>query len=654
METGRNAPVAHLTGSRSLDWARIDPAPIGTWTLAYALVLYLGLKGGGYDLIPRGEIGIAAWWLLAGGVLVGAFPLSRIEWPAWIGLGLLSALLLWTALGVSWSGSAERSLIEVGRVATYLAFFGLAVSLQRRGSLRLIVGAVGTAIATVAVLALLSRLQPNLSIFPVNRTAEFLPVRNRLSYPVNYWNGLADLLALGVPLLLAASGSARTILQRSAAAALVPALALTTYLTLSRGGSVALLAGVAVYLILMRGRLTTIATVAATGLGGAILVAAASQRDALQSGAAAGLALPQGNEMLAMTLVVCSGVGLIQAAMSLAERHATRPAWLRPSRAQIRGGLAAVGVAAVIFAGVARLPSEASDRWQEFKSPEGTTNAATRFESFSGNGRYQWWGSALDASSTAPLFGIGAGTFEFWWSQHGSIPGFIRDAHSLYLETLAELGIVGLVLIAAFLIWVLGYGTWSAGRAERSRRAEVAGTTAAIAAFCVSAGVDWVWELAVIPAATLLLSGALLTRGSRPAPSGAAFPAWGRIAVALAAIVSIVVVAVPLASTSAVRLSQGSAAAGDLSQAVSEAKSASEVEPFAATPRLQAALLLERQGNLAAAAREARAAATRESANWRIWTTLSRIEAKRGHAAASVAAYRRARRLNPRSPLFAR
>ena len=152
--------------------------------------------------------------------------------------------------------------------------------------------------------------------------------------------------------------------------------------------------------------------------------------------------------MLAMALVVCSGVGLIQAAISLAERHATRPAWLRPSRDADPGRTRSVGVAIVILAGVAGLPGEASDRWQEFKSPEGTTNATTRFESFSGNGRYQWWGSAIDANSTAPLVGIGPGTFEFWWSQHGSIPGFIRDAHSLYLETLAELGIVGLALIS--------------------------------------------------------------------------------------------------------------------------------------------------------------------------------------------------------------
>ena len=35
--------------------------------------------------------------------------------------------------------------------------------------------------------------------------------------------------------------------------------------------------------------------------------------------------------------------------------------------------------------------------------------------------------------------GIGPGTFEFWWSRNGIYPGgFVRDAHSLYMETLAK------------------------------------------------------------------------------------------------------------------------------------------------------------------------------------------------------------------------
>ena len=38
--------------------------------------------------------------------------------------------------------------------------------------------------------------------------------------------------------------------------------------------------------------------------------------------------------------------------------------------------------------------------------------------------------------------------------------------------------------------------------------------------------------------------------------------------------------------------------------------------------------------------------------NWSNWLTLSRLEAEDGHARASLRAYRQARALNPRSPIF--
>ena len=64
--------------------------------------------------------------------------------------------------------------------------------------------------------------------------------------------------------------------------------------------------------------------------------------------------------------------------------------------------------------------------------------------------------------------------------------------------------------------------------------------------------------------------------------------------------------------------------------------------------------MLELQGNLDAAATAARAATEDEPTNWRTWLVLSRIETYRGESAAGVVAYREARDLNPRSPLFDR
>ena len=62
--------------------------------------------------------------------------------------------------------------------------------------------------------------------------------------------------------------------------------------------------------------------------------------------------------------------------------------------------------------------------------------------------------------------------------------------------------------------------------------------------------------------------------------------------------------------------------------------------------------MLELRGDFDGAAAAARAATADEPTNWRTWLVLSRIEAYRGDAQASVAAYREAESLNPRSTLF--
>ena len=151
----------------------------------------------------------------------------------------------------------------------------------------------------------------------------------------------------------------------------------------------------------------------------------------------------------------------------------------------------------------------------------------------------------------------------------------------------------------------------------------------------------------------LLLAGVLITAagardGGRPCLGSRCRSApgspWSRSA-------AIIAIAIPLSSSTMIRQSQEDAQ-GDLPAALGDAETAVSVEPFAAEPRLQEALVHEELGELGPAAAAAQAATRRESTDWRTWLVLSRLEARRGNAAASVAAYRRARSLNPRSPLF--
>lgn len=655
-----------LARSRGLT-AHLDPPAIAAWSLAFAVVAYLALSNGGYDTIVRSQIGVAVWWIVLLGALAGILP-ARIGAAGWAAIGLLAGFALWTGLATGWSESAERSTIELGRVAAYLGVLVLAVALQGRTAARHTINGLACAIGLVTLLAVLSRLHPQ--SFPVNDHLEFLGATSarKLSYPLNYWNALAAFAAIGVPLLMAIALGARTLLGQALAAAALPLAALCVYLTISRGGALALVVGVVAFLLFVPRRLDAVGTLLVAGAGSAILLAGASQRDGVQDGLVTALAREQGTELLWLVVIVCAGVALLHVAMGLAARHLERPALLAPGPRAF--AVRALAVLAVVCAvGVASgAPGWANDQWNEFKAPAGSVAAGgaddvfSRLSGVSGNGRYQYWQSALDANETAPWKGIGPGTFEFWWARNGTDPGFIRDAHTLYFETLAETGIVGLVLLGGLMGFLLVAAVARSRRAPLELRIAIAAAVGGLAAFLTAAAFEWVWEMAAIACVVMLLGAVIVTgRVSSPGEdevgencAAPPRPLVPRAVVALLAVVALGAIAVPMAGALATRDSRDAAAEGNLVAALEDARTAQRLQPAAATPHLQQALVFEEAGALTKAVTAARAATVEEATNWRTWFVLARIEARRGRATAAVTALRKARSLNPRSPLLAR
>lgn len=639
-------PVAGTEGARGPDWAAVS-----TWLLGFGLVAYLGLEGGGYDAVVHDQVGVAVWWLLLLGVAVGALPRLRLGRPAWLSLGLLAAFVAWTALSMTWTESGERTFAELARVVGYLGVLTLALGVGGRDGARALLGGVAAGIVLVAAVALLSRLHP--AWFPAaDETAAFLTSnRERLSYPLNYWNGLGALIAIGLPLVLQLAAGARTLVVRGLAGAALPALVLTAFFTLSRGGIAAAAIAIALFLLLAPDRLPKLAVGLAGGAGGALLILAATRRDSLQDGLLNEAARRQGDELLPIVVVVCVVAGLAAVAIALLSRDGTRPRWSHvPPRPARVGAVAAVVLLAVAFL-AAGGPGRVSDAWGEFKEPASPGEGTGRLSSAAGQSRYQYWSATVDQNATDPLTGTGSGTFEYWWARNGENDDTVRDAHSLYMQTLGELGIVGLALLLAFLLVPIFGGGRLALRARAADRATPAAAVAGCAAFALTAAVDWMWQLPVLPVAMLLLAGVALTGGTRAEgkPTVGLLP---RLGFGLVAVAAIVAIAIPLAATTLLRESEAAARRGDLTGALEAARSAQNVQPGAATPRLQEALLLEEMGDLAGAAEAAHAATEREPTNWRPWLVLSRIEARSGDAAGAVGAYREARSLNPRSPLF--
>lgn len=637
---------------RDADWAAV-----ATWLLCFGIVAYLGLDGGGFDALVHDRIALAIWALLLAGVLVGALPRRRLGALPVAALGIFVAFAGWTALSLSWTESVERTIADLARVSCYLAILGFALSTRAPGESRRLIGALVTAMAIVAGVALLSRLIPDW--FPeAGQTASFVSGgEGRLSYPINYWNGLGALLAMGLPLAVCCAASARGPLLRALTAAALPAFVLALFLTLSRAGIGAAMVATLVFLVLTPGRLAALTSTLLGAAGGAVLVLASLQRDAFRDGLGDSAAQQQGEQMLLIVLGVSLAVGLAQfAAIRLLERRPARPRFAlsrpggRATAALVLAAIALLGVGAV----AADAPDRSADAWEEFKYGGRPDSGASRLGSVAGQNRYQYWSSAVRANATSPLLGIGSGTFEYWWGRDGDLGDTIRDAHSLYMQTLAELGIVGLLLLIGFLVLI----PVAAARALRSARGSVEQPAVAAAlsgclAFCLTATFDWVWQVPVLSAVLMMLAALLLWEASVERGTAVGGLPWkARIAAAVAAVAAIVATAIPYTSTQLLRDSSTAARDGDLPAAYADARDAEAVLPEAASPYLQQALVLEELGDLAGATRAARDAVERESTNWRTWLVLSRLEARRGRAPQAVEAFRRARELNTHSQLL--
>lgn len=637
---------------------RFDSEAVSAWALAGTVVLYLSVDGGGYDLVVRSQVAIVVWWIVLVGAAWGLLPITRFARAAWVALALFAGFVVWTALATTWSLSSERSLDELSRVACYLGLLLLGISIHReRGkAVRHTTAAVAAAIALVACLALASRVWPDL-FGAAHQTASYLPgTEGRLGWPLNYWNALAALLALGLPLLLSIATSARTLPAQAAAAAAISVVTLCCYLTFSRGGAVAATVGLLVFFAFSPERLAKLATALVTGAGGAVLILAADHRPALEQGLTNAAARHQGDTLLVAVIVVCAGVALAQTGVGLAVRHGTPPRWLTvtPDRARVLvGGALALAIVVALLAGA---PSRISHAWQDFKHPSATAlhaDSIARFGTASGNGRYDYWKVAVRSTGGHVLGGSGAGTYQLLWSPRAPYFSYVQNAHSLYLETLAETGVLGLALLVSFVVVVLGAAARLCVRSTYEARVRAAGVIGALIAFLVAASSDWIWQVPALPAAFLLLAAAVLAPGStgrRGLVRGASRSV--RLGAAALAVASLVAIAVPLATVSKVRASQAAVVSGDPARALADARAAARLDPDAASAEVQLALVLELQRDIPGALAAAHRAASDEPTNWGTWLIVSRLEAEAGRPAASLAAYQRSRALNPRSPLF--
>ena len=350
------------------------------------------------------------------------------------------------------------------------------------------------------------------------------------------------MFGIAVALLLWTSRRAAWSGLRRLAVAALPAVLLALYFTYSRGGLLALLIAAGCLIALSRDRLWLLATLACGVLGALPAVLAVQARHSLADHVDNQAAVDQG---VTVALILVAGTVLallLFTALRWAERRegglTGRAVDLSRNRSLLKGIAA---VAAVIAVGVAI--GVGGRAWDQFSSSDVQfpNQPAQHFSQFNGAGRHDFYRVAIDAFEEKPVLGGGAGTYVFAWERHRSIALPVHDAHSLYLEAFAELGLVGGLLVLALvglLLWT-GFSAWRA--APHPQRERYAALLAATLAFAVVAGLDWFWEIAGLGAVFFLASGVLVAArcaqltappipaSSPPAKSGASAwrsPAW--------------------------------------------------------------------------------------------------------------------------------
>jgi O-antigen ligase len=623
------------------------------------LIVGLALAGGGFDVSSRHIAGLGAWLVVVALLVFGAGSAVKPERPLYWAGGLIVCLSLLCAISSLWSGSVELSVIEADRIMVYLGFF-LAAFLIAQTDERRQRFAEGLAIAAavVALLGLGGRLLPH-----VLNVANTIGSGPRLSYPLGYWNANGAMFGIGVALLLWASRRAVSNVLRWLSVAAIPACLLALYFTYSRGGLLSLIVASGCLIALSRDRLWLLATLAIGALGALPAVLAVQARRSLADNLGGQAAIDQGVTVL---LILLAGIALsllLFAALRWEERREGRLSGRAVAVSRNPTVLRGIALAGALIA-IAAVVAVGGRAWSQFSSPDiqFPKNPQEHFGDLSGAGRHEFYKVAIEAFGEKPVLGHGAGTYQFSWNQLRTIDLPVHDAHSIYLEAFAELGIAGGLLVLGLvgtLLWC-AFAAWR--NAAGPQRDRYAALLAVMLAFAVGAAFDWFWEIAGL-GAFFFLAGGIAVAGRcsqiaadprRQASAKADSRRFGlTVAAVVLAWVSAIALVGPLLVEREIDSSRAAATREDFGTAVDHASTARSIEPWAASPYVQLGLLAERQGDYRAAIEHFGHAIEREDRNWQWYYLRSRVEHEAGENATARADLKRARELNPQAACLA-
>ncbi len=632
---------------------RLRPQHVTALLVAAACVA-LALANGGFDPPTFAAGALIAWALVLIGLAVGVVPRSEPPKPA-VATGLcLAGLAALAALSMLWGSDNGRAYEDVVKTLFYLGAFTLVVLFATRGDAVSWLAGLAIGLVVVAVIALGGRFEPSWFGHPdVDILTELPAAAGRLTYPIGYWNGLAAAMATALTLLTWLAARSRTAAMRTAATAAMPAVLLALWMTNSRGGLIAAGLGIAVIVWFARRRSAILAGLGLGVIAGALVIWVVEGYDALQHAPLTAASPPEGDKMLVILIAVTAVTAL---ARSLLDEHISRVTLSRscwPRDADRGRGGDRCGDRAV----------DPVERWNDFKEPptghEIGAGGISQLRA-GGSGRYQFWEEALNAFGSHPVAGVGAAGYTSYWLEHRDLPITATRAHSLVFETMAELGLVGLALLLGF----FGMAVVTGVRRARDRLTDGAGGALGVltVGFAASA-VDWTWDLPAVFIATVVAA-ALLTGPATLAPLTDAAPVGGGavrsrrrfsagVAILIVGWVSVCAAGLLLLANERLSASHDAFDRGDLQAAADAASDAASIEPWAAEPHTQLALVRERSGQIGEARDEITQAIDRAPRDFGLYLLATRLAIEAGDKGAAAAYFSRAHELNPKDPTLA-
>src|SRR4051794_3072766 len=603
----------------------------------------------------------------AGALLVGTDRRSAYGMPALLCFAALAAL---TIASVLWSVNPSDSWQEASRTLSYGVVFGVAMAFARFAPHRWAALLGGTVVAStiICAYALLTKVFPG-ALNPNE-------VYARLREPFGYWNAVGLFAAMGAPgcLWLGARRSGHAAINALAYPAL-GLMILTLLLAYSRGGLLALAIGLGLWFVLVPLRLRGVAVLVASALGALFVAIWAFSQDglskdrmAIDQRAAAGHEL---GLLLIVLVVVLLVVGLA-IGFALA-RRAPRLDTRRAAGVAIIVVLALIPIAGAVGLSLSSrgLGGSISHGWKQLTDPHASTppNDPGRLTAV-GSVRARYWNEALKMWKGHPGKGVGAGGYATLRPRYRDDNLDVRHAYGYVVQTLADLGLAGVVISLALLGFWLVAATSATGRRRglpyTPERIGLLTLLTVVVIFGVHSFIDWTWFVPGPTVVALVCAGWLAGRGPllpEPAPGGtgnlidrmrAGLRDPLRAGMAGAALLVALIAAwatwQPLRSQNAQDDALAALEKKDVKAARADARAAQDRNPLAVEPLFVRAVVEQQAGDQAAARRALEDAVKLQPTNSEPWLRLANYQLNVAHDPAQAeAALGPALYLDPRS-----